>query len=411
MKRMLESIDNNQQQSVDRFIVFLFYYFFLTIIIGSLDTTGLFSSIFNYLNTFILIILSILICRSNKYVLTINYLGLAGLICYISSILFTSMHVGISSALFTMAKEFPLIFYFVFLSTYKMSYKSFLHSLKILIGFCFFSILYAVLFQDMVPVLLNMNNAYAVDIHSFFYGKNQFGRLLYLGSVSAFTIFCIERNIGKKSKFYFLTFIILAFFTVLSLSRAALLALFVFLISFFIFSSGGKLTRNVFILLIALFFLIIVSLNSDLVSYLDRFIFRSNVGLSSRDVVWNIALSYIQEHPLIGSGEYMAEAIIHAGGVDLSEFHNQFLYRMVANGLPIFVLYVSIFLKIAGLLFRKIRRSPLYCCSLAVFISLLVYMLFEQFTIFHFSLDALVFLVFILFVPDDFPTELNEKHV
>lgn len=358
------------------------------------------------------LIVSAYLIYSNRGLLLIDYEGIVAIVYIITCFYFTTIHAGLVNSVTAVFKEYIIIFVCVFLKCRTYSFKGFKRNLNIVILFACLALIVSVINDNMINTVIHITNVYEADIHSIYSNKNQFGRLLYLAAVCSFFMYIISsRKVNRR--FYFLITGIFSLATVITFSRTSLLALGVFFAFYYLFNLKGNLFKH-FILIVSIVIVVFIILSNDaLYDYIITFIVRKEVGIDERSGIWMAGINYISKHPLVGAGEYMAENIIHAAGMHIDEFHNEYIYRMVASGIPVALLYLGIIIERFITIINNRKNNPVMNCSIAMLISLLAYMFFEQYSIFQFSATGIVVIMFLYIAPNikEFNKEnyLNDK--
>ena len=386
-------------QISDRILKILSVFFMLIILIEYIFPFSSISAVVPYVSVLVEVTISVYLLFYDNWEMPSSIEGYIAIIYIISTFFFTLIHVGIVSAITAVCKEYFILLVCVFLKDRDYTRDAFDKILKMVLGFAILSLIVAVLFDDMLGKVLGFANVYAADIKSFFISKNQYGRFLYLASICTFCLYMYSKNESKK-KWYLIFTGILTLATALTFSRTSLLSLGIFYISFFLITSNENIKRNILFVVIGIVAIVFILNNDFLMNYISRFIIRKDVGIESRSDIWIIGLDYIKQHPLIGAGEFMAEKVINAGGINLFEFHNEYIYRMFVSGIPMTILWCVLVIKRIIVLINNRKINPILNVSSAMFISLGVYMYFEQYGIFQFSITGFMVILFLYIAPN-----------
>lgn len=395
-------IDGNRKKGTkfsDLIILSLVLLSIISIVVSSFYPESIIAKSSSYVIVCFELLVSAYIIFYSNGILKINIEGFVACIYIVSSFFFTMVNAGYVDAVIAVFKEYVVIFVCIFLNRGTYSMKRFNFILKIIVSFAILSIVFSIVEDNFIGKIVNLTNVYEADIKSFFSSKNQFGRFLYLSTICTFFLSTYYTKKSKKRKYVALTGI-LTLATVLTFSRTSLLAIGMFFCTYYLITSKRNKLKKIMIIftgLIIFYIIISIPVISD---YISHFIIRKEVGMGSRTDIWAIGLDYISKHPLIGSGEFMAEKIINSGGINISEFHNVYIYRMVVSGIPIAMLFILILIKRFSVIKYNFENNPIMSCSKAMFISLLVYMFLEQYTIFNFSITGIIVIMFLYVAPN-----------
>ncbi len=390
----------NSGLAADGAYLFLIWYLMLEIVMIHLMPGSILQTVSPYILFGSELLIVFLFLRQSNWTLKIGDEAAISAIILITVMVFTCLHAGPVSMIVAVAKEFAIFFMCVFFTNDHCSLNAYLRILRMAVGFGLIALAYALIHDRALSIIIHMQNAYSTEIMSFWGGKNAFGRFLYIATVCAFTMH-IARKEGYTDGFCgtLVCTAVLALGLVFTFSRTPLLSICVFFTSYYFLTNKTNRTRNLLLAAAALLVLIFMFTNDAIVGYLDRFILRKSAGLAGREDIWEVGLSYIRRHPIIGAGEYMAEEIIHRGGIDISEFHNAYIYRCVASGIPVFLLYVYLWVKMLRRLYACRSRNVFANCSISLGYSVLAYMMLEQYSFYHISLEGVLIAIFMYCVP------------
>lgn len=126
-------------------------------------------------------------------------------------------------------------------------------------------------------------------------------------------------------------------------------------------------------ILIIFFFAIVIFKIQNMFSYLLLNIFNKDMTLSGRTRIWDLAVEYIKDNPILGYGiESQSVSILKFG---ISHIHNivlQIIYNCGFVGFGIYIIYIKNILKS----FKKNKKSSIYVLfSIVLFIYLFSSML------------------------------------
>lgn len=391
-----QSITFNKTQPQNRAVIFCMYYLICITLLDCIFSGTPIVSIFSYSSILIELVITIYIIYCNGWKLRINISGIISIIILTSCLLFTMLNAGFKSSIFALFKEYNIVFVCVILSGLKYDKSVINQIIKIFVLFGLSSLVFSILFEDFIAQAIHASNAYTVEIESFFSNKNQFGRVLYMSAVAAFMYYVNEEH---RSVYLVIT-VILSFATVFSFSRTSLVALMFFYGTYYILKSKMSVVKRFLVLFCIIIFFLVIFSNENIVEYVNRIIVRKDADLSSRMNLCNIGLEYTYNHPFFGAGEYMAENIINSKGLFFSEFHSEYIYRLVVSGIPITILYGFIIYVQMKRLFKQRYTNSYAIVAFSGFISFMVYMCFEQYPVYRFSIEGMILATLLYMIPN-----------
>lgn len=395
--------DNSRVQSKDygqiRFV--LIYLIIITCLkfIFRLSSVSGFESIFSYLSVAIIFVLSISIAFTKKIVSPTEVF--VSFIVLVSSFFFTALTGGFMSAVLAVGINGFLIYTAIAGNSIRITAEDMLRICKIVVIFALPILAYAFYNVGSIINILKLQNAYASNFVGIWTSKNQFGRFLFCVALCNFFVLIYNKRNGITKKIYYFTFFLISVSVVLTFSRAALLALLIFLTLYVLMTNKDNFKRNLLILIAVLLLTFVLYQNEFIRSAVEKLVIRSETAdLESRSSLWKIGLDYFKSHVFIGAGEYRAAEILRAGGSSISEFHNAYVNRLVISGLPVFLLYAYLYLRRLTLLFKESKRNEYAVISFSVLVAIMTYMFFESFSLYTLSLDSYIIMTFIYLVPN-----------
>lgn len=276
--------------------------------------------------------------------------------------------------------------------------------------------LYFVVFCCIYNMIVNATNFSKIFLYStkylgfssFFNHRNGFGQLLFWGIVVS--TYLMNKNNFKKYK---TAFLIIFLNLILTFSRASILSSTVFLILFYFqklfFEKKRKKSVLILIFLSAILLFTAYNFftNRKFIEFLNYYVFRSSDGLSGRDYVWKIALSNLHGiKSLIGYGLGTSSTLLKSSG--LSNAHNSILELLLSGGIVMLLLYVIIF----AIEFSKIKKfedKNLKKTYYSMFISIIVYIMFEKILMFGTGYASILFTIFIVIIPNFYGGQNDKK--
>lgn len=245
--------------------------------------------------------------------------------------------------------------------------------------------------------IANISSRY-INISSFFSQRNAFGQLLYLGVIS--NIYIIKKY--PKNKFYIFSLILILLNLLFSFSRTAIFSTCIFLTFAYFKINLKKIKKNKILFGIFIFVIVFLAglsiINSEKAIYfLNYYVFRSDDGLTGRDVLWIKALSLLKSYRLIfGYGLGSSSVILEV--YNLTNTHNTYIELLLVGGIFMFILYTSIYINTYKTI-NKINDDNERKLFKAMFISMIVYSFFEKVLIFSTGYAAYYFTLFLIILP------------
>ena len=254
-------------------------------------------------------------------------------------------------------------------------------------------------FDQIRQIVSGSASAYSVALRGFFPNKNMFGDFAASGTV----ISAYYAGIQKKIR-YVVVLIVQFAVTVLTLSRAALLFVFIFGLAFGFFIASKKSGKEfkffrglLFFLFICVLCLILLYFTNDAFQVLiNNRVLRLDVGDAGRSGIQNNAIQLLREAGflrwLFGYGPSGLNSLFNR------DVHNTYLNLILTGGIArllLFLLGIGFSFKVLW----KSRDHVLSSFCLSCLISYLVFSLFETVVYFELGLFSFVILFLIMFIP------------
>lgn len=199
--------------------------------------------------------------------------------------------------------------------------------------------------------LFTVNSSYELDFSSFFANRNQFGYFLFL-SILAHTLYLHD----KKPRL--LNIILMAAQVaslLLTMSRGALLALLLFVVSFAVFQFRER-ARFLLSFIAGGVIFVLAARHFGFGTIFTDLVIRPDAGLSGRNDIWGIGLEVWLSHNIVfGLGSFRGSEIAQEQGMITPEFHSFFVETLVAGGLAELLLLVLIL----AIVWSRLAKSPL----------------------------------------------------
>lgn len=388
--------------------IHLFIYFFLsilpTLILGLLKINT-YTNYLIWISDVIIILLLSLYCIFHKFTLKKNSLLLSSIFMIIIIVQLFDYLVALSKNMisplymilpFTYFLHFFCIFNIIAnIEVKNISFDSFF---KLFLLFVVFSCFYNIFINfNNFNNILNFNNKY-LGFSSFFNHRNGFGQLLFVGVVVNY--YLLLKN--KKSRLYFLSFLLIIINLLLSFSRTSIFVTCLFFVFNFvqnIFQSKNykKIFFTAFIIIVLLLIICYVLNNDNIMRFLNYYVLRSEDGLSGRDNIWYLSLSRLRSFYIftgygIGTSSYILSEF------NLTNAHNTIIELLLSGGIVLFSFYLLIYLIIIRRI-KKIKDIMLKRIYISFFICFLTYTMFEKVILFSTGYAPLMFTIFICAIP------------
>ena len=206
--------------------------------------------------------------------------------------------------------------------------------------------------------------------------QNQFSIIMFISSALFLGILNNTKSTKLYKKYFIIIFLFISIFlTIITVSRASILAIAIVIV---IMSLKNYKDKKSFLLL-GFFMFFIFSMFVYFDNVVSRLIERvSSDGSSSRTDIWLNALNIFKENYLFGVGSYS----YNVGGASLSA-HNVYIQQLVSGGILAFIFWFGLilyFIKISvfNILTKKFNKQNNKNLFLSIlFIAILIHQLFE----------------------------------
>ncbi len=265
--------------------------------------------------------------------------------------------------------------------------------LLFMIGVALVSCAYAIVFQlgKGVFSFRDSNNFSIANIYVSFWGHRNVFALVLIGAMISAAYF---RQYKKYKLISSIIFVFLGINLVLTLSRAAYLAIFVFVLSYLLCEWKNHKIEVGFLFLIGVFLICLYIYSPTIKSIVDTYMIRKSSGSTGRDTLWNKAFE-LMDIPTIICGRSIGSEQVILKGDYISQgagFHNVYIAYMIEGGLmlllPLFIQILSVFYNVKKNLKEKHRN--VFDWSIATMLAFLVYPLFETSKYFNMGVGPFV---------------------
>lgn len=247
--------------------------------------------------------------------------------------------------------------------------------------------------SDILQVFAGMN-AYQANVSGIFYSKNIYGA--FIGLTMAADLYMLSDTRSIKS-FILLGIKFLA--VILSFSRAALLQAVIMIFVFYWLKNKRKARDYIILfagLLIALIFVFIILLDSNLTDFFMNSVFRVEAGDAGRAMLYERAISQLPDN--------IINVILGVGfaGIDSlnMDVDNTYLYLWFTGGFPkIFFYSGAAIFSIYNILKLKKKDMVLYRICFAVYVSYFFFAFFESVAFLELGLLNFIYTFFMFFIP------------
>ena len=241
--------------------------------------------------------------------------------------------------------------------------------------------------------------AYSTNFASFFGNRNGFGVLILQAMVSLSLLY------RKPRISFFVIFSVLMGSLILTLSRASMLGIAVFIFIVFLLSDMFSKIQKIFIAA-AVTLMVSFSLSIPLVqNWIAQFIWRSRgsntLFLSDRDTITLSAIEYLNENGgwLWGTGKGQV-GMIGMETVGFPGFHNAYIDAIIANGVIVLFVYLLILFAALANAVRIYKYDRHFSAVfIACTLSFIIYSGFESFQFLVMGNSAWIILLYIYCLP------------
>lgn len=241
---------------------------------------------------------------------------------------------------------------------------------KFLKGFLvltFLALIFALIIDsDDLLNISNVSSSYELVVSSFFANRNQFGSFLFVSLVAH----ALYLN-GRKLKLWNIMFFCFqVVFLTLTMSRGSFLAMVLFAGSFALFNL--KRRPKYFVLFMGtIVTFAVVLLNTQVGATLQQLLFRTESGVSGRDVIWNYGTAiWLDYGVLFGTGTFRGVQLAQELGMGVSEFHSWIIDTLVSGGVfELFLLLIilgKVWFDLAKSGLDNYRRFVLYSAGIGI---------------------------------------------
>lgn len=258
------------------------------------------------------------------------------------------------------------------------------------------SIFNLIINYDQLLNVFNVRNAYAYNFQSFYLNRNTYAQLLFFSIVANTVLF-----MKNKTRIGLFLYILFGFNLIATFSRASLLAVTVFFLTYFFVANRRRFTKKATIVAGGVMAFTLIWMSSNLKEFIVETLIRSDVGSTKRTGIWDVAFQLLHETSwLFGIGEFSAVNYLNRFGYSNSQFHSFYVETLVSGGLVLSIFFIGVLLFIA----RKIKiivknDKQVGTVYLAGFISILVYVFFESISFFTMGYVGTLYSVFFISIP------------
>lgn len=300
---------------------------------------------------------------------------------------------------------FSLLFIFMvycFGNKFEINQKQFLIFLNSIIFVMLYAAVYSFVFcQNQFLHVFSISGAYGNELSSFFVSSHEYGMYLVYAITSCLICLHFKRSGTRSEKIpYILAIMFFLTNLLLTFSRTSILAAFILLFVYILFSGNSNLK---FLCVIIIILALIVFLTSSTISdFVYKIILKEN-NLAGRGTLTGLAIQYFNEgtilEKLFGHGiadsRTFFETITGHGSI-----HNGYLQVLVYYGLCVFLSMV-LFLISQCYSCIKIIRKDRYMGSilLGILMSAIAMMFTNTSILFHSSIDSYFLTIFAVVIP------------
>lgn len=331
-------------------------------------------------NYFVLIFLFMSILKMISTLVNINHLSNSQMIidfCYCISFFISFFGYIIFKDNYEKAKD------------YKEGFKY--TSLIIIIFTLVFSLYNIIVNAGQFALFSNVALRYSISFSSFYGNRNNFSIMLLIGIIVLH--FSYYNKYIENKIIYIVLLIFFIINLLLTLSRTAIISLLLYYFIYYFFSKKNNKQR--FMLLVFFIGGIVILNNHNVVNFMNNFIIRKEVGLSSRTDIWIEALKLAKNCFVIGYGETYSSNLLYKQ-IGNFYFHNVLIKNIVCDGLLFGIMYIILCLNNLKRVLR-LNKNKIIC--LASIISIFAYGMTEHFDIFYFGLMNFTLTFIFMYLP------------
>lgn len=274
--------------------------------------------------------------------------------------------------------------------------------MKIIFFVAVISSIYAMLFQlgGNIFSFRNSSNFNISNVYCSFWGhRNQFATILLGGFLAAIYL---HQDFMNKKIYYIFTFIFLANI-VLTLSRTVFVAVFAFFLCYLICQWKTRKKYVIIISLLALTIVLMYLYIPSIRSFTDKYMIRSDSGLTGREYLWELALSLIDlPTVLFGRGSGIDRIVLTNDNVSAGVgFHNMYLTYIISVGIIVLIIMVVSTIKLIIKLRRNYAKNNilLFSWTVGCIASMMSYGMFEASLFFGLYPAPMLMMLFVFTIP------------
>lgn len=297
-----------------------------------------------------------------------------------------------------------LFLFMIFLKNYKTDIDGFIYFSKNFILLVFISSIYNIIsnLSEILSISLSLSS-YSYNFTSFFDSRNTFSYFLYIAIV--LNIFIINKS--KKIWFYLLTSLIMSLNLILTFSRSSIISLAIFVLLYFLLTTKFKGKVFIYLTIILTYF---VFITNDSVHEIILYIFRPDVGLTGRTIIYEIGLEFFKSNNILFGSGYVKPIKFILETTGNVTFHNSYISLLTYGGVILISFYILLYSYIVLNLIRLIKINRYVgMFFLSFFISYIAYTMVEEQLIFFTSVSSFVITLILIFYPISLLNNLKEK--
>ena len=248
-------------------------------------------------------------------------------------------------------------------------------------------------FQGLMSIT-SIRNPYEVHFSSFFLNRNNFGQFL-LFAIMANTFLLVT---NRTTRYILANYGILLINLFATLSRTAILSVFIFLLMFSFIRSKKKSLLVICAILVVLLGLVFFEVSQHNSGFIRNMMLRPQAGTTGRTRLWQEGLRILDQTSwILGTGYLTGRDLLVSG----TQFHNFFIEALVGGGTTELLIFLVFF----GLFFGSVRRrickfnKVVGAFYTAAYISVFAYALFESASFFSMGFVDSIFTIFLITVP------------
>lgn len=239
-----------------------------------------------------------------------------------------------------------------------------------------------------------ISSSYELTFKSFFSNRNQFGSFLFI----CFTILELYKKKFSNKLLYPILLILFSSNIILTMSRGAFLAVFVFYFYIYILK-GNNFFLKMIIILVSVYsiFMIFIS-NSPVFLFIRNIILRPESGTTGRSDIWKIGIDVLKDNNFVnGLGLNTGIEFGKSRGLVLEQFHSFYIEVLLSGGF-VELIFIAIIITSVFVNCKKLNKKTRYIVQGRI-LGFLSLGFFESVSLFSIGYVDILFSIMIIALP------------